>query len=719
MKNYSANCNIFEELNDSELFKSLIYLCNKNYRNFPKTTLLSGKPNSKLEQEFIQNLNNNLIILEESRSKNENTNFRPKRLGSRLPNYKKLRAKLFSYTKKTFRQVNCRNFNFNILKQILELFSKYKEDDISTIHEKLKETFSELDIDKDDLRSIRLYMKLYFQLTNMNERKLCINDEKMWKIINDYFKLDSYVSPLKPKNRKKNTENNNEVTETIETSQPKKKKNKATDGEVSDKGEITTQKIKEKEVKNVPGSRNIFMVFKDLIINEDAKSEESIVSKKEEVKKRKRKSKKEMKEESDNIEKIKETNNVTNDQEETNKDSNNKLPVEGENVKIPKQRKKRKPKNESQDNQNQIKEENKDNVEEPEKKEEIKEEIKVPKPRKPRKKAAEKNETKIEIKENEIVIDKDEITIEIKKENDVKIENVPVENIQVKKKGRQKKVKQKEVNPEENAAPVIKNEAFLQNGEENVTNNCKKENEPEKVKKPRKQNKNTIGFNEDNSQNALGQQQIFFNNSLIENFQLSNQFNNTSNTINNNINNNISINNNYNNPEIKNINIVYSGDLNNRLQLANLFSNNNLAFLNLDFIKNFANTINPLSTLNQTPNIESFFENNHEKYNEQGNLIFKLASADENIQIDNQSIPYLNIPLIIPVNEILNNNSQNNKYNSLFYNGFYQKIIDYNKNIAMKLSNEDLNMNQNTSGIIVLKIQLIKKENTPRKKVVI
>jgi hypothetical protein len=553
----------------------------------------------------------------------------------------------------------------------------------------------------------------------MNERKLCINDEKMWKIINDYFKLDSYVSPLKPKNRKKNTENNNEVTETIETSQPKKKKNKATDGEVSDKGEITTQKIKEKEVKNVPGSRNIFMVFKDLIINEDAKSEESIVSKKEEVKKRKRKSKKEMKEESDNIEKIKETNNVTNDQEETNKDSNNKLPVEGENVKIPKQRKKRKPKNESQDNQNQIKEENKDNVEEPEKKEEIKEEIKVPKPRKPRKKAAEKNETKIEIKENEIVIDKDEITIEIKKENDVKIENVPVENIQVKKKGRQKKVKQKEVNPEENAAPVIKNEAFLQNGEENVTNNCKKENEPEKVKKSRKQNKNTIGFNEDNSQNALGQQQIFFNNSLIENFQLSNQFNNTSNTINNNINNNISINNNYNNPEIKNINIVYSGDLNNRLQLANLFSNNNLAFLNLDFIKNFANTIHPLSTINQTPNIESFFENNHEKYNEQGNLIFKLASADENIQIDNQSIPYLNIPLIIPVNEILNNNSQNNKYNSLFYNGFYQKIIDYNKNIAMKLSNEDLNMNQNTSGIIVLKIQLIKKENTPRKKVVI
>jgi hypothetical protein len=719
LKNYSTNCNIFEELNDSELFKSLIYLCNKNYRNFPKTTILSGKPNSKLEQEFIQNLNNNLVVLDENMSKNESTNFRPKRLGSRLPNYKKLRAKLNSYTKKTFRQVNCKNFNFNILKQLLELFSKYKEDDISTIHEKLKETFSELELDKDDLRSIRLYMKLYFQLTNMNERKLCINDEKMWKIINDYFKLNNYVSPLKPKNRKKITETNNEVTESIETTQLKKKKNKANDGEISDKGETTTQKIKEKEVKNVPTSRNIFMVFKDVIINEDAKSEESNISKKEEVKKRKRKTKKEIKEESNNIEKIKESNNVTNDQEENNKDNNNKAPVEGENVKVPKQRKKRKPKNESKDNQIKIKEEIKDNIEEGDKKEEIKEEIKVPKPKKPRKKPAEKVDTKVEVKENDIVIDKVEKTLEFKEENDVKIENVPVENIQVKKKGRQKKVKQKEENPDIIAASLIKNETILQNGEENITNNCKKENEPEKVKKPRKQNKNTIGFNEDNSQNVVGQQQIFFNNSLIENFQLSNQFNNTSNTINNNINNNISINNNYNNPEIKNINIVYSGDLNNRLQLANLFSNNNLAFLNLDFIKNFANTINPLSTLNQTPNIESFFENNHENYNEQGNLTFKLASADENIQIDNQSIPYLNIPLIIPVNELLNNNSQNNKYNSLFYNGFYQKIIDYNKNIAMKLSNEDININQNTNGIIKIIIQPNKKESTLRKKVVI
>jgi len=67
----------------------------------------------------------------------------------------------------------------------------------------------------------------------------------------------------------------------------------------------------------------------------------------------------------------------------------------------------------------------------------------------------------------------------------------------------------------------------------------------------------------------------------------------------------------------------------------------------------------------------------------------------------------------------LNNNSQNNKYNSLFYNGFYQKIIDYNKNIAMKLSNEDININQNTNGIIKIIIQPNKKESTLRKKVVI
>lgn len=71
-----------------------------------------------------------------------------------------------------------------------------------------------------------------------------------------------------------------------------------------------------------------------------------------------------------------------------------------------------------------------------------------------------------------------------------------------------------------------------------------------------------------------------------------------------------------------------------------------------------------------------------------------VGNSDENIKIDSQSIPFLNIPLLIPVNELMNNNSQNLKYNSLFYNGFYQKIIDYNKNIAMKLSNEDIPINQ-------------------------
>ena len=101
------------------------------------------------------------------------------------------------------------------------------------------------------------------------------------------------------------------------------------------------------------------------------------------------------------------------------------------------------------------------------------------------------------------------------------------------------------------------------------------------------------------------------------------------------------------------------------------------------------------------PNFESFFESNGEcKY------IFYVAHQqinNDSHKLENEKIPYFNIPVIIPVNNLMIPNSPtiyNHNYNNIFYENFYQKIIDYNKAVAEKITNEEIpTISQNTNGI--------------------
>ena len=54
---------------------------------------------------------------------------------------------------------------------------------------------------------------------------------------------------------------------------------------------------------------------------------------------------------------------------------------------------------------------------------------------------------------------------------------------------------------------------------------------------------------------------------------------------------------------------------------------------------------------------------------------------------------------------MLTQNSQNllnSKFNPFLYNNFYQKIIDYNKNVATKITNDEVVPVSVPNGIIVI-----------------
>ena len=65
LKIYTANGNLDSQINDSVLLKSLISLCNKNYKNYDGHQINSNKQFTKFEQEFIQSLKNNISLLDE------------------------------------------------------------------------------------------------------------------------------------------------------------------------------------------------------------------------------------------------------------------------------------------------------------------------------------------------------------------------------------------------------------------------------------------------------------------------------------------------------------------------------------------------------------------------------------------------------------------------------------------------------------------------------
>ena len=701
LKIYTANGNLDSQINDSVLLKSLISLCNKNYKNYDGHQINSNKQFTKFEQEFIQSLKNNISLLDEYQNNLNIKHFYTKklRLSKKSFIYKKRISKVIKYTKQMFGSLKYKKYDRVLLRQILELFVRYKEDDMTSIYDKVKELVIDPKIDKDELRTLRFYIKIYFQIINLNERKLYVNDEKLWKILNDICKNINLVPTIKQKGRKKNILQNPDSLDSINISSSKKVRRKQLHDVDSlqkneDKNESKIKKNLENEGKSIPATRNIFLVFKDVGINEENKSVESNPIKDTEIKKKGKRPKK-IKEETENKEQISDNLAIMINCDESKTDqlidvkseSKKEILNTEDKPKVVKQRKLKKVKEEKNQDSQIVKVDEENNPE-----------IVFPKPKKPRKKKINKD-TNLD---KDIIITETESPENINKKNDIIIENIPIipEKI-VKKKGRHKKIIPE--NTEENVAVLNnKDQSNIANPSVSNTNLTQNDN-PVQVKKRRKSNK----VNQTNSNlgssfinpnlNVPLQQQNFFNNSLIEQIQMSNQINNSNNIINNNINNSINISNSFNNPEIKNINIVYNADINNKIHLPNLFPNNNLGIFNFNFIKNISNNVNSTNV----PNFESFFESNGEcKY------IFYVAHQqinNDSHKLENEKIPYFNIPVIIPVNNLMIPNSPtiyNHNYNNIFYENFYQKIIDYNKAVAEKITNEEIpTISQNTNGI--------------------
>jgi hypothetical protein len=197
------NNDMMSELNDNEMWKSLIYLCNKNFKNICKN-------NIKIEKELNTLVKTNVEFLSaEQYNLKNNQNFIKTKFFRNLKNkvvdnkyYKKyIQRKIEKMLSIVPFKIKNSTIDEKIqikrlITKLLDLFSKEKEDDYEKILKKLCR-FENKNEDIEyyrDTRSFWLQFKFFFFLKTITSNdNLYMTDEKYWKCVQDYVKENSTI----------------------------------------------------------------------------------------------------------------------------------------------------------------------------------------------------------------------------------------------------------------------------------------------------------------------------------------------------------------------------------------------------------------------------------------------------------------------------------------------------------------------------------------------
>lgn len=210
------------EINDKEMIKSLIYLCNKHMKQSFKNLNIKSETNfvSVLKEnlKFLDNSENEMNqgenLLDNSTFKQVKKNILDNKKFSHL--VKKKIKKLFSF--KEFCNIN--EFDIGeinkLFVKILEFFMKLKEDDYEKILNKIKKIEKESDkeinlIHKKDstseednfinVKSFWIKFRIIFYLLTLGDSRIktYITDECFWRLIIDFVKEKKMIAQLELK----------------------------------------------------------------------------------------------------------------------------------------------------------------------------------------------------------------------------------------------------------------------------------------------------------------------------------------------------------------------------------------------------------------------------------------------------------------------------------------------------------------------------------------
>ncbi len=203
LKNNYYNQNILREINDKEMWKSVIYICNKNLKNL-------RRENGKAENNYSINdnsFNNNISqIMMNNSSQNQELNSLInnnldllKTISNDRTQIEQILKELVhitlkdKFTKKNiFRKINkmlpiapmniSRKGAKKIILKLLEYFTKEKEDDYEKIYKKI-EKFDK-DFKEEDIKPFWILFKLCLHLNTLDTGY--ISDETFWKMVQGY-----------------------------------------------------------------------------------------------------------------------------------------------------------------------------------------------------------------------------------------------------------------------------------------------------------------------------------------------------------------------------------------------------------------------------------------------------------------------------------------------------------------------------------------------------
>jgi hypothetical protein len=197
------NNDVMSELNDNEMWRSLIYLCNKNIKHSTKNSV-------KIEKDLNNLVNSNIEFLSTKQfniEKNKNIirskffrNLRNKVVDNKY--YKKfimrklIRMLPIMPTKIKNSSNEEKILTKKLLLKLLDLFSKEKEDDYEKILKKLLkfESRNEEIVNNRDPRSFWLQFKFFFYLkTITSNANIYMTDEKFWMCVQEYIIENSHL----------------------------------------------------------------------------------------------------------------------------------------------------------------------------------------------------------------------------------------------------------------------------------------------------------------------------------------------------------------------------------------------------------------------------------------------------------------------------------------------------------------------------------------------
>jgi hypothetical protein len=197
------NNDIMSELNDNEMWRSLIYLCNKNFKHSNKNAVKIEKDLSNLVKTNIEFLSSEQFNLKNNQNFIRSKFFR--NLRNKIVDNKYYKKFILRKLIKMLPIVPIKiKYSTNeekilmrrLITKLLDLFSKEKEDDYDKILKKIVKFESKNDdvVSNRDPRSFWIQFKFFFYLKTITSNKnLYMTDEKFWMCVQEYITENSHL----------------------------------------------------------------------------------------------------------------------------------------------------------------------------------------------------------------------------------------------------------------------------------------------------------------------------------------------------------------------------------------------------------------------------------------------------------------------------------------------------------------------------------------------